>query len=124
MEEDIKILENIIYNDEGKKMSYVDVNYKEGEEFIDAIINLIARNKELEQYKKDAELTKITCCVAQNCEALNNCIRLQRENENLKSKIKEKIEELEGRFFGYKMLFTDEQLIEDEKRLLQELLED
>ena len=47
MEEDIKIIEKIIYNDEGKKMSYVDVNYAEGEEFVNAIENLIQRFKVL-----------------------------------------------------------------------------
>lgn len=48
-------------------------------------------NEELKEYKKNAELTKISCCIAQNCEALNNAIkeglrnqRLQKENEELK----------------------------------------
>ena len=44
------------------------------------------KNKELEDYKHYAELTKISCCVAQNCEALNNAIRLGSENEKLKEK--------------------------------------
>ncbi len=50
-------------------------------------------NEELKEYKKNAELTKISCCIAQNCEALNNAIkeglrnqRLQKENEELKDK--------------------------------------
>ena len=57
-----------------------------------AIRNLIARNKELEEYKKIAELTKVSCCTAQNCEALNNAIREGLEN----TKLKEKIEKLES----------------------------
>lgn len=54
--EDIKVLENIIYNDQGKKMSYVDVDYAEGEKFINAIENLINRNKELEERNQNSIL--------------------------------------------------------------------
>lgn len=54
-----------------------------------ALENLIARNKELEEYKKYAELTKISCCTAQNCEALNNAIKNGLENENLKKQLKD-----------------------------------
>lgn len=84
MEEDIKILEDYI---ELCKTTGMDkARAKE-------IENLIARNKELEEYKKDVELTKIVCCVAQNCEALNNCIKLRRENAELKSKLQELLED-------------------------------
>lgn len=86
MEEDIKILEEFLEA------------YRIAEEVLDgdiiqAIENLIARYKELEEYKKDVELTKIVCCVAQNCEALNNCIKLRRENAELKSKLQELLED-------------------------------
>lgn len=42
------------------------------------------------EYIKNAELTKIACCTAQNCEALNNSIRLGKELETYK-KIAEKL---------------------------------
>ena len=65
------------------------------------ILNLIEKQskeiEELKEYKHDAELTKIACCTAQNCEALNNCIKLERELQNAdnkwEDKIKAKIEE-------------------------------
>jgi hypothetical protein len=53
--------------------------------------------EELKEYKHDAELTKVSCCTAQNCEALNNCIKLRRELQNADKKIQkqqEKIKEL------------------------------
>jgi len=62
--------------------------------------------EELKEYKHDAELTKVDCCTAQNCEALNNCIKLGRELQNAdnkwKDKIKAKIEEIE------KLIINDE----------------
>ena len=72
------------------------------------ILNLIEKlqkeNEELKEYKKIAELTKISCCTAQNCEALNNAIKSELENQKLKEelndinqkwiqKVKDKIEE-------------------------------
>ena len=35
----------------------------------------IKENEKLKEYKKIAELTKISCCIAQNCEVLNNAIK-------------------------------------------------
>lgn len=46
---------------------------------------LLKENEELKEYKKIAELTKISCCTAQNCEALNNAIRERLENQKLKN---------------------------------------
>lgn len=49
----------------------------------------------LEKEKHIWDLTKIACCNAQNCEALNNAIREGLENEKLReenSKLKEIIE--------------------------------
>lgn len=37
------------------------------------------------EYIKNAELTKIACCTAQNCEALNNSIRFGKELETYKN---------------------------------------
>lgn len=69
------------------------------------IDRLQKENEELKEYKKIAELTKISCCTAQNCEALNNAIKGELENQKLKEelndinqkwiqKVKDKIEEL------------------------------
>lgn len=93
----------------------------ENQEFLYKYGNILKENEKLKEYKKIAELTKISCCIAQNCEALNNAIkkelenqRLEKENETLKKlhiqdnnkldfvmkhcileqKIKDKIEEL------------------------------
>ena len=44
-------------------------------QYLKQLENLIQENKELKEYKKIAELTKVSCCTAQNCEALNNAIR-------------------------------------------------
>ena len=49
------------------------------------IEKLQKENEELKEYKKIAELTKISCCTAQNCEALNNAIRERLENQKLKN---------------------------------------
>ena len=66
---------------------------------IDIIEKQSKEIEELKEYKHDAELTKVACCTAQNCEALNNCIKLERElqnaNKKWEDKIKAKIEELE-----------------------------
>ena len=69
--------------------------------YIGIILNLIEKQskeiEELKEYKHDSELTKVACCTAQNCEALNNCIKLERELQNAdkkwEDKIKAKIEE-------------------------------
>ena len=59
-------------------------------EEITIILNLIEKQskeiEELKEYKHDAELTKVACCTAQNCEALNNCIKLERELQNANNK--------------------------------------
>lgn len=93
-EEIIKICQDLWFD-----IDYFGIYYnKEGnkaEQAIDGLLQLYnkqkERIKELEEYKKIAELTKISCCTAQNCEALNNVIREGLEN----NKLKERIEELE-----------------------------
>ena len=61
----------------------------------DTVLNLIEKQskeiEELKEYKHDAELTKVACCTAQNCEALNNCIKLERELQNADKKWEDKI---------------------------------
>ena len=46
----------------------------ENQEFLYKYGNILKENEKLKEYKKIAELTKISCCIAQNCEALNNPI--------------------------------------------------
>lgn len=48
---------------------------------------VLKENEELKEYKKIAELTKISCCTAQNCEALNNAIKSELENQKLKEEL-------------------------------------
>ena len=55
------------------------VNDLKREVDIDKVIPAISR---IIDYVNYAELTKIACCTAQNCEALNNAIRLGKELEN------------------------------------------
>lgn len=68
------------------------------EEYRQVIIDKDKIIEELKEYKHDAELTKVACCTAQNCEALNNCIKLERELQNAdkkwEDKIKAKIEDI------------------------------
>lgn len=99
------------------------------EHYIKVLLNLIEKQskeiEELKAYKHDAELTKIACCTAQNCEALNNCIKLGRELQNAdnkwEDKIKAKIEELNN-----KLKNADEieaVFIIKQQQVLQSLLE-
>ena len=53
---DIEIIKNIIYSDNGAKMEYIDINNildNECKDFIEAIENLVKRNKDLEQIEKE-----------------------------------------------------------------------
>lgn len=53
---DIEIIKNIIYSDNGAKMEYIDINNiidNECENFIQAIENLIQRNKDLEEIERE-----------------------------------------------------------------------
>ena len=51
-----------------------------------------------EEYKKYAELTKISCCTAQNCEALNNAIREGIENQKLREEIEDRKYDMEENY--------------------------
>ena len=96
IEEDIKIVENYLAN---SAMNEIDSNFfkNSGWETVDLEIpksmqhilsdykRVLKENEELKEYKKIAELTKISCCTAQNCEALNNAIRERLENQKLKN---------------------------------------
>lgn len=84
MEEDISYILSEIENYNRDNAYLLDI-----EELFEAIEHLIKAYKELEEYKKIAELTQISCCTAQNCGALNNSIKNALENMKLKEKIKE-----------------------------------
>jgi hypothetical protein len=84
-----------------KVIEDIDINKQVAFKDITTILNLTKKQQEeieeLKEYKHDAELTKVSCCTAQNCEALNNCIKLRRELQNADKKIQkqqEKIKEL------------------------------
>ena len=95
---------------------------KEECEKLETVLNLIEKLqkelKDLQEYKRISELTKISCCTAQNCEALNTAIKgelenqkLRQENEELKEKRKKK--NIEPVLIGNKMYFIDKGLYED-----------
>lgn len=53
---DIEIINQVIYTEQGKKMNYIDIDNiidNECENFIQAIENLIQRNKNLEQIEQE-----------------------------------------------------------------------
>ena len=90
---------------------------------------VLKENEELKEYKKIAELTKISCCTAQNCEALNNAIKSELENQKLKEelndinqkwiqKVKDKIEEINKNLYTVEHYETVGAI-----NVLQELLE-
>ena len=90
---------------------------------------VLKENEELKKYKKIAELTKISCCTAQNCEALNNAIKSELENQKLKEelndinqkwiqKVKDKIEEINKNLYTVEHYETIGAI-----NVLQELLE-
>ena len=120
------------------------INDIEREVDINKVILTISRAIE---YIKNAELTKIACCTAQNCEALNNSIRLGKEletykkmcekleqdnfilaNENLnsvsKDKIQAEIEELKskGRIINQTLPYRGEYKYHKEIKVLEKLL--
>lgn len=79
---DIEIIKNIIYSDNGAKMEYIDINNildNECKDFIEAIENLVKRNKDLEQIEKEHK---------------EENGRLREKNINLKEKIIRQQEQL------------------------------
>ena len=107
MEEDLKIIKKIIYDKQGKRMNYIDIyNVVDNEcnDFIQAIENLIARNKELKDlYNKEkiknrnVEMLRIAC-LPDNAKMVvmykDDFNRNWRNDFIPKSRVKEKIEEL------------------------------
>lgn len=76
--------ENCIENDNEILDPHREYTIKKLEE---EIKYLQKENEKLKEYKKIAELTKISCCIAQNCEALNNAIKSELENQKLKKEL-------------------------------------
>ncbi len=73
-----------------KTKNYKEISLEDSQS-VETLLNLIEKlqeeNEKLKEYKKIAELTKISCCIAQNCEALNNAIKSELENQKLKKEL-------------------------------------
>ena len=129
IEEDIKDLKKYIsFSSKHENFSH-DTDYKWHKEIGEKIERVLKENEELKEYKKIAELTKISCCTAQNCEALNNAIKSELENQKLNEelndinqkwiqKVKDKIEELKKNLYTVEHYETVGAI-----NVLQELLE-
>lgn len=100
IEEDIEKVENLIKKcDECKLKECIncETNWTEVtsiKRIVDSYKKVLKELKDLQEYKRISELTKISCCTAQNCEALNTAIKgelenqkLRQENEELKKRI-------------------------------------
>lgn len=114
IEEDIKDIEKYISFTSKRENFSHDTDWNWNKDLANKIEHILSdykrvlkENEELKEYKKIAELTKISCCTAQNCEALNNAIKSELENQKLKEelndinqkwiqKVKDKIEELQN----------------------------
>ena len=86
VEEAIKDLEKYISFSKKTDNFEHDSDYwhKELAEKIETVLKHI---KELEEEKRITELTKISCCTAQNCGALENAIKKDLENDKLKKQL-------------------------------------
>lgn len=83
---------------------------------VDSYKKVLKELKDLQEYKRISELTKISCCTAQNCEALNTAIKGELENQKLRQEneeLKEKKKNIEPVLIGNKMYFIDKGLYED-----------
>lgn len=56
---------------------------------VDSYKKVLKELKDLQEYKRISELTKISCCTAQNCEALNTAIKGELENQKLRQENEE-----------------------------------
>ena len=77
-EEIVKKYNSLIDN---AKANWIHEDYETLVKFLDLY-------NELKEYKEIAELSKVACCTAQNCEALNNAIKYSKELELEKEKHK------------------------------------
>lgn len=142
---DIEIINQVIYTEQGKKMNYIDIDNiidNECENFIQAIENLIQRNKDLEQIEKEhkeengklrEELEKIEY-IKRN---FDYCLE-QKIKEGIELKVKEKMQELDKEEKEAQESISDEEReeysdasigyllmnIETRRNVLQELLEE
>lgn len=136
MEEDMKIIKNVIYDLAGEKRSFIDIGNmpdNECDNFIQAIENLIQKNKELEEENKRLKIEleiKKYCKVNELTEDLIYYKNLAKEYQGNcipKSKVKEKIEELNNKIDGddyWKYSNQDYVGMQYQVKVLQELIED
>lgn len=116
MEEEIEIIQNIIFNKNGDQMNYIDINNgtpdNECETFITAIEHLIKGYKQLEEENKQLEAIKDEAIRRYNFESIP------------KSLVKEKIEELKQKAISYgTFIDKDESFnIQSKISVLQDLL--
>lgn len=109
----------------GLSLKVTDENIKAIDKVLDLVEKQQKEIEELKEYKHDAELIKVSCCTAQNCEALNNCIKLERELQNAEKKIKEKIKELEHKdFISMQVVMKHDKEALKIVEVLKELLEE
>ena len=97
-EKAIEILKNYLSETYSKFCKVGTVGIPNEEYF--AIETILKELEDLKEYKKVTELTKISCCTAQNCEALSNSIKGSLENSKLKETLekKDKMIKLMARF--------------------------
>ena len=95
IEEDIEKVENLIKRcDECKLKECIncETNWTEVtsiKRIVDSYKKVLKELKDLQEYKRISELTKISCCTAQNCEALNTAIKGELENQKLRQENEE-----------------------------------
>jgi len=123
-DEEIKAIEILKLRLENASL-YVRGNNEVFYNALGIVLKLIEKQQkemeELKEYKHDAELTKVACCTAQNCEALNNCIKLERELQNADKKWEDKIKAILEEY-KYAEIGDSEKIIEFYKKI-QSLLE-
>ena len=95
IKEDIEKVENLIKRcDECKLKECIncETNWTEVtsiKRIVDSYKKVLKELKDLQEYKRISELTKISCCTAQNCEALNTAIKGELENQKLRQENEE-----------------------------------
>lgn len=93
--EDIEKVENLIKRcDECKLKECINCETDWTEitsikRIVDSYKKVLKELKDLQEYKRISELTKISCCTAQNCEALNTAIKGELENQKLRQENEE-----------------------------------
>ena len=102
---DIEIIKDIIYSDNGAKMEYIDIDNildNECENFIQAIENLIQRNKDLEQILEltsksldNISYDQIPIAIEELKFKLQDLEQIEQEHKEENGRLRDKIKELE-----------------------------